>query len=192
MGDGGAGRYGGVASHFDRCHQVGVAAHGGSLADRGAVLLVPVVVHRDGPAAEAGAGLSADVVAGVAVYDRIALREAMRCKIQIAIFATVLAVFPLLAFSVLSRLFPLLTLSLAVFAVLTVLTAFPIVALPLSVFSIFPVFPALSFAFELAFGGPELDTLYITTMGEGGTPGRDGGLFAWKPGFTGLPEPLLT
>lgn len=46
-----------------------------------------------------------------------------------------------------------------------------------------------------AFGGPELDTLYITTMSEGdaggGEPGRDGGLFAFKPGFTGLPEPLV-
>jgi len=44
---------------------------------------------------------------------------------------------------------------------------------------------------KVAFGGPDLDTLYITTMGEGGTPGRDGGLHAWKPGFTGLPEPLM-
>jgi len=46
-----------------------------------------------------------------------------------------------------------------------------------------------------AFGGPGLDTLYLTTMSEyeagNGEPGRDGGLFAFKPGFTGLPEPLL-
>jgi sugar lactone lactonase YvrE len=46
-----------------------------------------------------------------------------------------------------------------------------------------------------AFGGPGLDTLYITTMSEGeaagGEPGRDGGLFAFKPGFTGLPEVLI-
>jgi sugar lactone lactonase YvrE len=48
---------------------------------------------------------------------------------------------------------------------------------------------------KVAFGGAGLDTLYITTMSEyeagKGKPGRDGGLFAWKPGFSGLPEVLL-
>jgi len=45
---------------------------------------------------------------------------------------------------------------------------------------------------KLAFGGRGLDTLYITTMSEGeaagAEPGRDGGLFAFKPGFTGLAD----
>jgi L-arabinonolactonase len=40
------------------------------------------------------------------------------------------------------------------------------------------------------FGGADLDTLYITSMGEGGNE-HDGGLYAWKPGVKGLPEPLL-
>jgi sugar lactone lactonase YvrE len=47
---------------------------------------------------------------------------------------------------------------------------------------------------KVAFGGAGLDTLYITTMSEyeaGSEPGRNGGVFAWKPGFTGLPEPLI-
>jgi len=43
---------------------------------------------------------------------------------------------------------------------------------------------------KVAFGGPDLETLYITTMGEGGVPGKDGGLYAWKPGFKGLAEPM--
>lgn len=42
----------------------------------------------------------------------------------------------------------------------------------------------------VAFGGEALDTLYITTMGAGGTE-RDGGLFAFRPGVKGAPEPLL-
>lgn len=43
-----------------------------------------------------------------------------------------------------------------------------------------------------AFGGVDLDTLYLTTtkMPLGGSP-SDGGLYAFKPGFRGLPEPLL-
>ncbi|MDG2002478.1 MAG: SMP-30/gluconolactonase/LRE family protein [Novosphingobium sp.] len=49
---------------------------------------------------------------------------------------------------------------------------------------------------KLAFGGADLDTAYITTMSEydagNGEPGRDGGVFAFKPGVTGLPEPLVT
>lgn len=43
---------------------------------------------------------------------------------------------------------------------------------------------------KLAFGGPDLDTLYITSMGAGGSE-RDGGLFAFKPGVKGVPEPLF-
>ncbi|MCX7864402.1 MAG: SMP-30/gluconolactonase/LRE family protein [Novosphingobium sp.] len=45
---------------------------------------------------------------------------------------------------------------------------------------------------KVAFGGPELDTLFITTMAEGGEPGQDGGLFAWKPGFKGLAQVPVT
>jgi len=48
---------------------------------------------------------------------------------------------------------------------------------------------------KLAFGGSGLDTLYITTMSEyaggNGEPGRDGGLFAYKPSISGLPEILI-
>lgn len=46
---------------------------------------------------------------------------------------------------------------------------------------------------KLAFGGKNLDTVYVTTMSEGdGEPdGRDGGLFALKPGFKGVSEPLF-
>lgn len=48
---------------------------------------------------------------------------------------------------------------------------------------------------KVAFGGPGLGTLYMTTMSEyaacSGQPGRDGGLFACRLGFTGLPEPLI-
>ncbi len=47
----------------------------------------------------------------------------------------------------------------------------------------------------VAFGGPGLDTMYVTTMGSGAVgeeaarPGLDGGLFAFDPGCRGLPEP---
>jgi L-arabinonolactonase len=46
-----------------------------------------------------------------------------------------------------------------------------------------------------AFGGPDLDTLYVTSIGLGGSvansPGQPqaGGLFALSPGVRGLPEP---
>ncbi len=46
-----------------------------------------------------------------------------------------------------------------------------------------------------AFGGPTLDTLYITTIGvrdpaQDG-PGDHGGIFAFNPGVRGLPEPVF-
>ena len=48
---------------------------------------------------------------------------------------------------------------------------------------------------KVAFGGDDLATLYITTMAEGAVGavkrGRDGGLFAFRPGVAGLPEPLF-
>jgi sugar lactone lactonase YvrE len=48
----------------------------------------------------------------------------------------------------------------------------------------------------IAFGGPDLDTLYITTGNmQHGTGERDalksGGVFSFKPGFKGLPQPLV-
>ena len=48
-----------------------------------------------------------------------------------------------------------------------------------------------------AFGGPDLDMLYVTSIGEGGsypsTPGQyqPGGLFAFEPGVHGMPEPAF-
>lgn len=48
---------------------------------------------------------------------------------------------------------------------------------------------------KVAFGGPDLAMLYITTMAEdetaSGELGRDGGLFAFKPGYTGMSEVVL-
>lgn len=47
------------------------------------------------------------------------------------------------------------------------------------------------------FGGPDLDTLYVTSIGNGGTvpmaPDQPlaGGLFACQPGMKGLPEPMF-
>jgi sugar lactone lactonase YvrE len=41
------------------------------------------------------------------------------------------------------------------------------------------------------FGGDDLETLYITTLSEG-EPGRDGGLFAFKPGVRGAPTSLFS
>ncbi len=49
----------------------------------------------------------------------------------------------------------------------------------------------------LAFGGPSLDTLYVTTIGDRGTDEHarsdphPGGLFAFTPGTTGTPEPAF-
>lgn len=43
---------------------------------------------------------------------------------------------------------------------------------------------------KLAFGGPDMDTLYITSMAEA-EPGRGGGLFAFKPGVKGIADPLF-
>lgn len=41
---------------------------------------------------------------------------------------------------------------------------------------------------QCTFGGPNLDSLFITTRGSGGTDG--GGLYQVKiPGIRGLPEP---
>lgn len=46
-----------------------------------------------------------------------------------------------------------------------------------------------------AFGGPGLDTLFLTTIGvrdpEQDGPGDHGGIFAFSPGVRGLPEPLF-
>lgn len=48
-----------------------------------------------------------------------------------------------------------------------------------------------------AFGGSRLETLYVTSIGEGGSyssaPGQHepGGLFAFDPGVRGLPEPVF-
>lgn len=48
-----------------------------------------------------------------------------------------------------------------------------------------------------AFGGADLDTMFVTCLGSGavsGTdarPGLDGGLFAFDPGCRGLPEPVF-
>ena len=48
-----------------------------------------------------------------------------------------------------------------------------------------------------AFAGDGLDTLYVTSIGRGGTAPmaegqpRKGGLFALTPGVRGLPEPLF-
>ncbi len=48
-----------------------------------------------------------------------------------------------------------------------------------------------------AFGGPRLETLYVTSIGDGGSypsaPGQHepGGLFAFDPGVRGLPEPAF-
>jgi L-arabinonolactonase len=49
---------------------------------------------------------------------------------------------------------------------------------------------------KVAFGGPALDVLYVTTIGMGPTPGTErrqpqaGGIFAARiPGVTGLPQP---
>ncbi len=47
------------------------------------------------------------------------------------------------------------------------------------------------------FGGPDLDVLYVTSIGNGGTTAMApdqplaGGLFACRPGVRGLPEPLF-
>lgn len=43
------------------------------------------------------------------------------------------------------------------------------------------------------FGGPQLDMLYITTtqLALGADPAANGGIYALRPGFTGLPEPVL-
>lgn len=45
----------------------------------------------------------------------------------------------------------------------------------------------------VCFGGPDLGTMFITTLseGEGTEAGRDGGLFAFRPGVTGVPEILF-
>ena len=46
-----------------------------------------------------------------------------------------------------------------------------------------------------AFGGPNLETLFITTIGvrdpEQDGPGDHGGIFAFEPGARGLPEPVF-
>jgi sugar lactone lactonase YvrE len=46
-----------------------------------------------------------------------------------------------------------------------------------------------------AFGGPDLDTMYITSIGvrdpEKDGPGPHGGIFVFDPGVAGLPEPLF-
>ncbi len=43
------------------------------------------------------------------------------------------------------------------------------------------------------FGGPQLDTLYVTTtrLPLGADPAANGGIYALRPGFAGVPEPLL-
>jgi sugar lactone lactonase YvrE len=48
----------------------------------------------------------------------------------------------------------------------------------------------------VAFGGPTLSTLYITSIGGGGSHPADpnegaGGLFAIETGYRGLPEPAF-
>jgi sugar lactone lactonase YvrE len=48
---------------------------------------------------------------------------------------------------------------------------------------------------KVAFGGPDLDTLYITTASANYGPRKPGaemhgGVYSFKPGFKGLPEPL--
>jgi sugar lactone lactonase YvrE len=48
---------------------------------------------------------------------------------------------------------------------------------------------------KVAFGGPDLDTLYITTANARYGPPKPGaemlgGVYSFKPGFKGLPEPL--
>jgi sugar lactone lactonase YvrE len=46
-----------------------------------------------------------------------------------------------------------------------------------------------------AFGGPNLDTLYVTSIGvrdpDQDGPGDHGGIFAFQPGVQGLPEPVF-
>lgn len=46
-----------------------------------------------------------------------------------------------------------------------------------------------------AFGGPDLDTMFITTIGvrdpEKDGPGDHGGVFAFSPGVRGIPEPVF-
>jgi sugar lactone lactonase YvrE len=46
-----------------------------------------------------------------------------------------------------------------------------------------------------AFGGPNLDTLYVTSIGvrdpDQDGPGDHGGIFAFQPGVQGLPEPIF-
>jgi L-arabinonolactonase len=46
-----------------------------------------------------------------------------------------------------------------------------------------------------AFGGPDLDTMFITTIGvrdpEKDGPGDHGGIFAFSPGVRGIPEPVF-
>lgn len=48
---------------------------------------------------------------------------------------------------------------------------------------------------KVSFGGKDMDTLFITStaqsLGGGETSPLDGGLFAFKPGFTGRPDPLF-
>ncbi len=49
----------------------------------------------------------------------------------------------------------------------------------------------------MAFGGSDLDTMFVTCLGAGAVsgedarPGLDGGLFAFDPGCVGLPEPTF-
>lgn len=46
---------------------------------------------------------------------------------------------------------------------------------------------------KAAFGGKDLDTLYVTTtrLALGPDSATNGGLYAFKPGVTGLPEPIV-
>ncbi len=50
---------------------------------------------------------------------------------------------------------------------------------------------------KLTFGGPRLDTLYLTSIGTNLEPGTErrqphaGGVFAWKPGICGTPQHLF-
>src|SRR5262245_32042862 len=55
LGDRRAGGHEGARLKHERRDQVRIAADADALADRGAMLLLPVVVHRDGAAAEGGA-----------------------------------------------------------------------------------------------------------------------------------------